>query len=381
MSSDFQSKPAPIGLYIGFPFCIARCAFCAFHVQGFRSRSAERYLDALKKEIKLITASGMLEDRRINSIYLGGGTPTQYAPEIIGELVTLCHQCFSIAEDAEISLEAHPASLDRNKLLKLRKTGINRLSLGVQSFSDQHLKALGRHHTVEDAVSVFHAARSAGFDNIAVDLIYGLPEQTHRDWQSTLQQAVSLSPEHLSIYGLSIEEGTLFARLNKEGRLHLPDEETVLAFYETSRSQLSGAGYEHYEISNFAKASKHCLHNLLYWDRGETLALGLAAHSYLKRTHRENTEDLAQYIALLEADKLPLSHAEKVSLREEKLDRILFGLRKIEGIPAVFFEEDSMQSLTRDRLVRGGLLNMTKNSVSLSKKGLLLADEVALAFL
>ncbi len=381
MSASLQSKRSPIGLYIDFPFCIARCAFCAFHVQGFRSRQAKRYLCALQNEIELVAVSGVLEDYLITSIYLGGGTPTQYEPEIISELIAFCRKRFIVSDDAEISLEAHPVTLDREKLLKFRKSGINRLSLGVQSFSDQHLKALGRNHTAFEAETAFYDARSAGFNNIAIDLIYGLPDQTALDWYSTLQHAIALSPEHLSIYALSIEEGTLFGRLEKEGRLCLPAEEEVLNFYETARSQFAEAGYLHYEISNFAKAGKQCLHNLLYWDRGESMAFGLAAHSYFNQTHRENTEDLKQYIEALEADRLPSTHINKIDKREEKIDRIIFGLRKIGGIPLDFFEGDAQMSLTRDRLAQDGLLKIEKERVALSPKGFSLADEVALAFL
>jgi len=381
VSSSLQSRHTPIGLYIDFPFCIARCAFCAFHVQGFRSRSAERYLSALKKEMELTASSGVLKDHQVTSIYLGGGTPTQYDPEIISELIALCRKYFSVSADAEISLESHPATLDHTKLLKLRKGGINRLSMGVQSFSDEHLKALGRHHTVEEAKSAFHAARSAGFDNIAIDLIYGLPDQTSADWNNSLQQAIELSPEHLSIYALSIEEGTLFGRLEKEGRLRLPSEDVFLTFYETARTQLVDAGYRHYEISNFAKRGKDCLHNMLYWDRGETMAFGLAGHSYLNQTHQENTDNLEDYIDTLEADKLPLAHVEKIDVGEMKTDQIIFGLRKIEGIPLSFFEDDTRHCATRDQLVQDGLLSIEEGKVQLSRKGQTLADEVAVSFL
>lgn len=381
MSTHSQSSRPALGLYIDFPFCIARCAFCAFHVQGFRSRSAERYLAALKREIALVAASGEIDQHLITSIYLGGGTPTQYSPEIISDLIALCRECFTVSEDAEVSLESHPATLDSDKLITLRQGGINRLSLGVQSFSDQYLLALGRHHTAREADDAFYAARSAGFENIAIDLIYGLPDQTGDDWQASLKHAIALSSEHLSVYALSIEEGTLFYRLQKEGKLSLPNEEETLHFYETARRQFVAAGYRHYEISNFAKSGQDCRHNLLYWNRAETVAVGLAAHSYLKHRHQENTEDLEAYIEALEANKRPVTHVEEIDLREVQIDRILFGLRKIEGIPLAFFEDVESLCKIRDRLVKDGLLKITKGRVCLTNKGLPLADEVAVAFL
>ncbi len=350
-------------------------------MQGFRSRQAERYLTALKSEICLVAALGTIENHLITSIYLGGGTPTQYPPEIICELIALCRDSFNVCGDVEISLESHPATLDQTKLIALRKGGVNRLSLGVQSFSDQHLLALGRHHTASEADMAFHAARSAGFDNIAIDLIYGLPNQNDKDWQQSLQHAIKLSPEHLSMYALSIEEGTLFARLEKEGKLQLPNEAETLGFYETARKQFIDAGYEHYEISNFAKVGKQCRHNLLYWDRGETMAFGLAAHAYFNHRHQENTEDLTHYIDALEDKKLPLSRLETVEARDAQIDRIIFGLRKIEGIPVDFFEGNEDLCHTRDRLAKEGLLSILEGRVRLTSKALLLADEVALAFL
>src|SRR5581483_8627215 len=241
----------PAGLYIDFPFCLARCSFCAFNIQGYREGLAERYLSALRQEIELYGEDPIRRNRVVTSLYFGGGTPTLYPPAALVDLLSLCREVFPVSADAEVTLEAHPATIDLSKLGLLREGGINRLSMGVQSFSDEHLEALGRHHTAEAARRAFHAARAAGFTNIGIDLIYGLPGGSFADWEESLRSAIALSPEHLSLYGLSIEEGTLFRKKEKEGRLSLPSEAEVILLYQTAQKRLEAAGYAQYEISNF----------------------------------------------------------------------------------------------------------------------------------
>jgi len=371
----------PTGLYIDFPFCVARCAFCGFSVQGYRERPALRYAAALEKEIGLHAKDASNHHRLITSIYLGGGTPTRYPTDLLTGLLSLCRKQFHIGSDAEISMEAHPATINQANLLPLRKAGVNRLSIGVQSFSDKHLRALGRNHTVQDALESFRAARQVGFDNIGIDLMYGLPEQTTIEWEETLQTAISLSPEHIALYALSIEEGTLFHKKQEAGHLSLPSEQEAIAFYETARTKLKQAGYAQYEVSNFARPGYASRHNLLYWDRGEILAIGLAAHSYLNREHRENTDSLPAYLEQLASDHLPLARRKAIDSREEKIDKIIFGLRKLEGIPLQFVEHDSALRKTTEGLIEDCLVQIKDSRLRLTDKGLHLADEVAVAFL
>ncbi|MFQ5949949.1 MAG: coproporphyrinogen-III oxidase family protein, partial [Nitrospiria bacterium] len=249
------------------------------------------------------------------------------------------------------------------------------------SFSDKQLRALGRHHTVKEARAAFQMARQAGFTNIGIDLIYALPGQTPTEWEETLQAAIGLSPEHISVYSLSIEEGTLFHKKEKEGRLSLPSEEEVIAFYETGRTHLNQAGYQQYEISNFARPGYASRHNLLYWDRGEILAVGLAAHSYLDREYRENSDSLSSYLEQIESGHLPLARKEKIGLREEEVDKIIFGLRKSEGIPFQRISNNPVFRKTADRLIEDCLIQVKDGRLRLTSRGLHLADEVAVAFL
>lgn len=371
----------PIGLYIDFPFCLARCSFCAFNIQGYREGFAARYVDALRKEITAYADAPIWQDRLVTSLYLGGGTPSLYPPEVLAGLIDLCRERLPIAPDIEVTLEAHPATIHAEHLSSLREGGINRLSMGVQSFSDAHLEVLGRHHTAEGARAAFVAARAAGFPNIGIDLIYALPNQPFADWERTLDAAIALAPEHLSLYGLSMEEGSLFYKKWKAGLLSLPSEEEAIAQYQAAQQRLAAAGYRQYEISNFARPGSECRHNLLYWDRGEVLGIGLSAHSYLDREHRANTDSLQAYLETVGSGRLPIDHVEKVSPEALRKDRIIFGLRKTEGVPLERFEEDLSLRKTADRLIAEGLLTLDRQQIRLTAKGQLLADEVAVAFL
>jgi len=365
---------------IDFPFCLARCSFCAFNIQGYREGYASRYADALRRELLYQADGPFWRDRVITSIYLGGGTPSLYSPEVLTALVALCLERLPVALDAEVTLEAHPATIHSENLFPLREGGINRLSMGVQSFSDAHLEALGRHHTAEGARAAFQAARSAGFANIGIDLIYALPDQPFSDWEATLQAAIDLAPEHLSLYALSIEEGTLFDKRARAGLLSLPTEGEVISQYQTARACLAAAGYRQYEISNFARPGYECRHNLLYWDRGDVLGIGLSAHSYLDREHRANTDSLQAYLEMIESGGFPVDCSEKISAETLRKERIIFGLRKTEGIPLAFLGEDPLLRKTADQLISEGLLTIESNQIRLTSRGLLLADEVAVAF-
>lgn len=371
----------PIGLYIDFPFCLSRCAFCAFNIQGYREGLADRYIAALRSEIALHAEGPVGSERMITSIYFGGGTPSLSPPDGIGEVLSLVRTKFNVAGDAEVTLEAHPATIDPAKLTAFRAAGINRLSLGAQSFSDAHLEALGRRHTADQARSAFVAARAAGFSNIGIDLIYAISEQSLSDWEETLQVAIDLAPEHLSLYGLSIEEGTLFYKKARAGTLSLPSEAEAILFYQTAQARLPAAGYRQYEISNFARPGFACRHNLLYWDRGEVLGVGLSAHSYLHRERRANTDALPTYFEEVESGKLPIDQIEKVSEEAARRDRIIFGFRKTEGIPESLLKDDPALGETAERLLEAGLLIREKGRIRLTAKGTLCADEVAVAFI
>lgn len=371
----------PAGLYIDFPFCLARCSFCAFNIQGYREGLADRYIAALRREMFLYAEAPIWQERVLTSVYFGGGTPTLYPPAVLVDLLSLCRQSFPMAADPEVTIEAHPATIDLSSLAPLREGGINRLSMGVQSFSDPHLQALGRHHTAEAARLAFHAARAAGFTNIGIDLIYALPGSSLTEWEETLRSATELSPEHLSLYCLSIEEGTLFHKKEKAGLLSLPSEAEVIQLYQAAQKRLKEAGYEQYEISNFARPGYACRHNLLYWDRNESLGIGLSAHSYLNLEHRANTDSLPAYLDQVESGQVPLAHVEKISGEAAWKDQIIFGLRKSDGIPFRLVAADVSSQKTAERFIEAGLLVQEGGRLRLTPKGILLADEVAIGFL
>ncbi len=365
-----------IGLYIDIPFCIARCAFCAFNIQGYQEERAQSYITALQKELSLYRDT--LNERIITSIYVGGGTPSLYPAEILtGLLEAIFNQC-QLTKDAEITLEAHPAAVDLEKLITLRQSGFNRLSLGIQSFSDQQLMALNRHHTVYDAKKSYAAARAAGFTNIGIDLIYGLPEETISAWEQTVDAAISLQPNHLSLYALSIEEGTLFHKKYKAGELSLPTEEEIIDQYRLAQKKLKAAGILQYELSNFGSP---CRHNLLYWDRKEVLGIGLSAHSYVDKKSWANTDSLKIYLEKLKNGELPISEMETETDMMIRKDQIIFGLRKSEGISRSFVIEDENHHQIMETLIEEGLLIAFEDRLSLTARGELLADEVAIAFM
>ncbi len=367
----------PLGLYIDFPFCIARCAFCAFNVQGYRESISERYRLALHKELAIHDLHDTCNGREVVSLYLGGGTPTLYPSCVINEIVSSCQRYFNFRDDAEITIEAHPATMNIADLRELQRNGINRISMGVQSFSDEYLKLLGRNHTVKEAIAAFGTARKAGFDNIGIDLIYALPDQSLGEWKETLQSAIDLSPEHLSIYCLSIEEGTLF---HKKG-VTLPSEEEQILQYQLAQRVLYDAGYQQYEISNFAKAGYASTHNHLYWDRGETLGIGVSAHSYFNNEHKENTASILSYCEQIEAGHIPIAQTTLVSHEEANTDRIIFGLRKCAGIKKNLLHSHQKHEQTANRLIDSGLLVAEEDRICLTPRGMLLADQVAQAFL
>ena len=376
-SVEHENSRAPLGIYIDFPFCIARCSFCAFNIQGMREASSQRYLSALQKEISLHGESGQFDNRDIISLYLGGGTPTLHSPETLNKILSCCRSSFNLREDAEITIEAHPATINTKLLTEILEGGFNRLSIGIQSFSDEMLTLLGRHHTKKEAVAAFDMARQAGFKNISLDLIYALPGQSLADFEKSVQTTIDLDPEHLSLYGLSIEEGTLFY---KNG-VSLPAEEEQIAQYQFAQSALSAAGFKQYEISNFAKEGFACKHNLLYWDRAETVGIGLSAHSYFNDAHQENTDSLASYCEQVESGKIPISNMREVTSQEAQIDRIIFGLRKREGIKRTHLQISQQQETIFARLMKEDLLVEEDDRICLTPRGMLLADGVAMAFL
>ncbi len=276
-----------LSVYIHVPYCLKRCPYCDFNTYAVGQVPEDDYVSALLRELDATAKRPPWEGRRVATVFFGGGTPSLLAPDSIDRLLDRLDARFGIQADAEISLEANPGSLEGSapeRLAELRKAGVNRLSIGAQSFDDRHLATLGRIHRAGDTLETLAAARRAGFDNLSLDLIFAVPGQTIADWQRDLERVVALAPEHVSAYGLTYEEGTPLERDLAAGNVEPATEETEAAMYEAAISTLAGAGYRHYEISNFARPGYQCRHNVTYWSWGDYLGLGAGAHGFYRCT-------------------------------------------------------------------------------------------------
>ena len=269
----------PIGLYLHIPFCTAKCGYCDFNSYAGHEHMIPSYADTLVKDAGLWREA--VGGREVETVFFGGGTPSLNPVEEMAKILAGMRGAFEIAVDAEVALEANPGSITTEYLRGLRDIGFNRLSIGIQSFDDEELVVLDRIHTGEDARAAFASARAAGFDNVNLDLIYGLSEQPLSAWQGNLEEALALGPEHLSLYALTVEDGTPLARDVERGRVQAPDPDMQAEHYEWTQERLTRAGYEHYEISNWARPGHRCKHNLVYWENREYLGLGAGAHSFL----------------------------------------------------------------------------------------------------
>lgn len=313
-----------LGLYLHIPFCRQKCGYC-----GFLSRPVEdpallaAYTEALRADIRRSGEPGTFVD----TIYFGGGTPTLLSTTAIGAILDTIRASFIVAENAEITVEANPGTVDQPYLERLRAAGANRLSLGVQSLDDDLLQALGRIHTAPDAVRAVRDARAAGFENLSIDLMFSIPGQTEALWRSTLEQALALEPDHISIYSLQLEEGTSFFSMYRSGRLQLADDRTDRRMYHWAVNRLAAAGLQLYEIANAARPERACRHNLKYWSMDDYLGLGLGAHSFQNGWRFRRTEVLEEYLS----DQRAVDR--RKNTRSDSIGEFLFtGLRKTEGI-------------------------------------------------
>lgn len=309
------------GVYIHIPFCIKKCKYCDFNSFSAKDEDKAAYLDALKTEMKKY--SGTFAD----TIFIGGGTPTSLSEETLEKLLESIKNCFVFDETCEFTVEANPKTLTEKKLKIMKAYGVNRISIGVQSFSDEELKLLGRAHTAEDAEKTISLAKKY-FDNVSIDLMCAIPNQTKESFRKTLEKAFSQSPDHISCYSLILEEGTPLYAENEKGMLKLPNEEGEREIYDFACEKLEENGYKQYEISNFAKKGFASRHNLKYWQCDEYIGVGLSAHSYLSGARFSNTDDFSSYI------KGTFAKGEyEVLSREDKMSEFMFlGLRMTDGV-------------------------------------------------
>ena len=374
--SGRQGKPA-LGLYIHIPFCKAKCAYCDFYSLAHSEEKMDAYMAALLRHLEEVAprAAGM----QVDTVYFGGGTPSYLGAARLCRILQTVLRRYDVARDAEITLEANPDSAgDWKELRKLRRAGFNRLSLGVQSTDDALLRRIGRVHTYEQVQQAVMAARKAKFTNLSLDLIYGLPGQTMEDWQRTLADAVALGPEHLSCYGLKLEEGTPLWQQRQT--LTLPDDDAQADMYLYTVAALGEMGYEQYEISNFAKSGKESRHNLKYWRMEEYAGFGPGAHSDFGGVRYGYVRDIDSYIA----GRLVLSESETDSTLARDYEYVMLSLRTAAGIDRQTFEKryrqrfQPMETLF-EQYEKAALASRTEGGWRLTPKGFLVSNSIIAA--
>ena len=372
----------PAGIYIHIPFCVARCHYCNFATGGYETELAERYVQALLVEISHASHAPHLVD----TIYFGGGTPTTLSSAQFARILDRCHTQFNLSPTAEITAEANPGSISLDYLKELRALGVNRLSFGVQSFADDELQMIGRVHDAQSARDAIHLARAAGFDNLSLDLIAGLPEQRLETWRHNLQAAFALAPEHLSVYLLELyKDAPLLHRINR-GELRAVDDDLTAAMYYELVDEATRHGYTHYELSNWARPGYASRHNLKYWTGAPYWAFGVSAAGYDGQTRWSNTRNIHEYLAKLEAGQSPV--AETVALNDEdrQSEHLFLRLRLHEGVnlrehQARFgVNVRARYGAELTRLDEAGLIEWQDETLRLSRRGLVLANEVFTAF-
>jgi oxygen-independent coproporphyrinogen-3 oxidase len=326
-------------IYVHIPFCIQKCGYCDFNAYLYRHDVAQTYLTALRREITHTASGQPWAGYRVPSVYFGGGTPSTLAPADLTSLLRLIRDSFPVSADAEITLEADPGTIDRAGLEALRAGGFNRLSIGVQAFDDGLLHRLDRLHSAVDARCVLIWARQAGFIDLNLDLMFGLPGQSLLAWERSLDEAIAFLPTHMSVYGLTIEERTPFHRRQQLGTLTLPDEEVQVAMFERADQLLAAAGYTHYEISNYALPGWRSRHNLHYWQHGEYLGFGAGAHAYLHGYRRENERLPERYVRAIAAGGSAAGVPERIDRARRIYEGLLVGLRLREGIDLETFAQ------------------------------------------
>ncbi|MGI6588795.1 MAG: radical SAM family heme chaperone HemW [Peptococcia bacterium] len=375
-----------VGIYVHVPFCQKKCYYCDFVSFAERTeQEKDTYLLALAREAQIYQK--LFVGLTGKSLYLGGGTPTCLTEKQLFQLFTILHKFFKLPSGIEITVEANPGTLSQEKLRVLREAGCNRLSLGVQSFSTHDLHVLGRIYSPRDVYNTYKLAQQAGFENISLDLMYGLPGQSLQGWRENLKKMAELVPEHLSLYQLNIEKGTSFASLVQKGLLEEFSQDEAFLMYNEAIDFLQVQGYRHYEISNFALPGKEAVHNSLYWLNEEYIGLGAGAAGYLQGIRYINTADLGTYQVLLRQGQLPIAVKEPINKELAMAETMFLGLRFLEGVnKAKFLEKHSVTIENRygevlEKLKRQGLLQETLTHVALTKKGLYIANIVFQEFL
>ncbi len=391
-------KPSgALSLYVHIPFCTLKCSYCDFNSYAGLEELVQPYVDALIAEMELW--SQYARGRPVPTVFFGGGTPSLLPIPQVERIVSALRDRFALEPEAEVTLEANPGTVDLEYLRALVAMGVNRLSFGVQSFHDDELANLDRIHSAAEAEEAYRWARDAGFQRINLDLIYGLPEQPMERWQASLERAISLAPDHMSLYALTVEEGTKLAYDIDHGRTPEPDGDVQASMYEWSQERMAEAGYQQYEISNWARPGQECRHNLVYWRNGDWLGLGAGAHSHLSGTRFADVYSPKRYVQLVQevADAGPsngtdvaalLKSMRQVTYVEEprpelaRADTLIMGLRLNEGVSLPEFRRrfgagaEAAYAATFAELTELDLLERTNDRIRITNRGRLLANEV-----
>ena len=373
------------GVYLHIPFCKSRCSYCDFATDVYRSGDAvERYVDAICKEIESFNPKSKIQNQKwIDTIYFGGGTPSLLAPGQVERILDAVNDKFDVEPGTEITMEMNPATVTSESLSSYRALGINRASFGVQTFNDRALKLLARGHNADDARTTFRLLRDVGFDNISFDLIAGLPGQTLDDWRRNLDEALTMDPEHLSLYLLEIHQETPLAEQVRSGRQPLPDDDLAAEMYEVMIDVLTAAGYVQYEISNFAKPGHESRHNTKYWKLDPVFGFGVSAHSFDGQHRYSNERDTAKYVAMVADTGLAEVGREAVDVQSEFA---FLGLRLAEGIDtndyARRFSDDLSEKYSTElqQLTADGLIERSYGHIRLTRRGMIFSNEVFSVF-
>lgn len=370
-----------ISLYIHIPFCKQKCLYCDFPSYSGKEKFMDDYIDALNK--------GILEkadEYSINSVFIGGGTPSYLKDSSLESLLSTLNK-LKLKENIEFTMECNPGTLNRKKLEIMKKYNVNRISMGLQSTKNSILKEIGRIHNYEEFKNNYFLAREIGFDNINVDLMFGLPNQKLEDWQESLVEIAKLEPEHISAYSLIIEEGTCFYNLYEQNKLNLPEEDNERLMYLVSKKILEKYGYHQYEISNFAKAGKECFHNKVYWKCNEYLGLGVSASSFIGKKRIKNLDDIQEYIEKINNHESVIEEIHENNLKDDMEEFMFMGLRMIEGININEFKKRFNKDINEvygdiiEKNINKELLICKSGKLFLSQKGIEISNYVMSDFI
>lgn len=374
-----------LSLYLHIPFCVRKCAYCDFLSWEEGESGRERYVGALLEEIS--SYKGWADNFRVSTVFLGGGTPSVLSGLQIERILDRLNCIFRVEEDAEISVEANPGTVDFEKLMSFRRAGINRISFGLQSAHAEELAMLGRIHTYDEFLDGYHLARKAGFTNVNVDLISAIPKQTVLSWEENLKRVLELEPEHVSAYSLIVEEGTPFFERDRRGELELPCEEAERLMYEKTYEILQLYGYQQYEISNYAKEGRECRHNICYWKRKNYLGLGLGSASLMDNVRFSNTEDMGIYLKDSAQHDVIRMNRDELDVIAQMEEFMFLGLRMMEGVSETEFAQAFSREMRQvyaaqlDKIMEDGLMEYVCGRYRLTRKGIDVSNYVFEQFL